>query len=114
MNQPAPPPTELSNKNAKIMFGVFSVLTLLFCCGGALFTGIMGADRESAGVDAAMLMTGPACCSLSGLLVAAIAIFALKGNGALQIIAPIVAGIVGGFVGGAGIFVFFQAIWPSL
>ena len=105
---------ERDTRNAKIMLGVFGVFTLLFACGGGAIVGIAGYGSESDGVTAAMALFGPGCCSISGLLVAVIAMFAFPTNKTAQLIAPIVAGVLGGFVGGVGIFVFFAAIWPSL
>ncbi len=105
---------EKDNKTAKIMIGIFAALTVLFVCGGGIVTGIAGAGRESDGVNAAMAMMGPACCSLSGLTAAVIAMFATPGNKTAHIAAPIVAGLAGGCLGGFGISFFFAAIWPSL
>ena len=105
---------EKNTKNAKIMLGVFGACTLLFACGGGALTGFMGYGSESAGMDAAMAMTGPACCSLSGLLFALIVMFAVPKKPTAQLIVPIVAGVLGGVFGGVSLFVFFAAIWPSL
>lgn len=107
-------PSARDTKNAKIMLGVFGVLTLLFACGGAVVTGIAGSGSESDGMTAAMASIGPACCSMSGLLVALISLVAFPTKPKAQLAAPIVAGIMGGFVGAVGLVVFFQVIWPSL
>jgi hypothetical protein len=100
--------------NAKRMLVLFGVFTVIFVCGGGIVTGFFGYDSESAGVNAAMAATGPGCCSLAGLLAAAFSLLALKGKPTAQIVAPIIAGLAGGLVGGLGIFLFFEAIWPSL
>lgn len=107
-------PTAKDTKNARIMLGVFGVLTLLFACGGATVTGFAGYGSESDGMTAAMASIGPACCSMSGLLVALISLVAFPTNSKAQLAAPIVAGLVGGIVGAVGLVVFFQIIWPSL
>ncbi len=101
-------------KNAKIMLGVFGLLTLIFACGGAAITGVAGYGSESDGMTAAMISIGPACCSMAGLLIALVSLVAFPSNSKAQIAAPIVAGIIGGFVGAVGLIVFFQIIWPSL
>ncbi len=105
---------ERDTKNAKIMLGIFAVLTLLFVCGGALVVGAAASQRETDGVNAAMAMTGPACCALSGLMTALLALVALPTKKVAQLVAPIVAGVAGGLLGGGGILFFFAAIWPSL
>lgn len=109
-----PQPGTDTKKNAKIMFGIFSVLTLIFVCGGGFLTGVFGSQSETDGMNAAMAMTGPGCCAISGLLMSGISMFALAEKPSLQFVAPIVAGVFGGFMGASFIFVFFTAIWPSL
>lgn len=100
--------------NARRMLILFGVFTVLFVCGGGVVTGMMGYDSESAGVNAAMASTGPACCALAGLIAAGISLLALKGKSTAQIVVPLIAGLFGGAFGGVGIFVFFEVIWPSL
>lgn len=101
-------------KNAKIMLAIFGVLTLLFVCGGAVVVGLAGSQRETDGMNAAMALTGPACCALGGLLTSMLAMVALPTKKTAQLIAPVAVGVLAGLFGGAGIFVFFAAIWPSL
>jgi len=97
-----------------IMMGVTGVLTLLFCCGGALVTGIAGSGSESDGMLAAMWSSFPGCCACSGFLTAAIGMVALKGKPMAKIIAPIAVGFMGGIAGSLGMWIFFEVIFPSL
>lgn len=105
---------EKDTKNAKIMLGIFIVLTLLFVCGGGFVVGVAGSGSETDGVNAAMGLTGPMCCSISGLLAAALAMLAMPTKPTAQLVAPVLAGIVGGVAGAVSIFMFFAVIWPSL
>jgi len=111
----AEPSLDRDTKNAKIMLAVFGVLTLLFVCGGGGFVGYTAATgSETDAVNASMAAMGPGCCSLSGLLVALIAMFAFPTKKTVQLAAPIVAGVLGGIAGAGGLFIFMVAIFPSL
>lgn len=111
----SPSAADVANKRlGYINLAVWGGLTFLFCCLGTAVVGVMGADSERAGVQAAYLVTGPACCSVSGLLGAVVGLFAFAGKTGARIALPIGLGILGGLVGGIGVVVFFEAIFPSL
>jgi len=110
-----PAPGDQSDKTTGyVMLGIFGLFTLLFCCGGSALTLIAGADSERAGMQAAFLSSGPACCSISGFLMAAIGLVAFKGKPALKIAAPFLVGILAGIVGAVCTLIFFETIWRSL
>lgn len=111
----AQPTLDRDTKNAKIMLAVFGVLTLLFVCGGGAFLGLTAANgSEEDAVNAAMGAIGPACCALSGLLMAVVSLLAFPTKKTAQLAAPIVAGIAGGIIGAVGFVIFMVAIFPAL
>ena len=119
MQTGTPPQTQVpadkpDRKVDYIMMAVYGLLTLVFCCGGALVTGIVGSESESDGMDAAMAAIGPGCCACSGFLTVLIGMFAFKNKTTAKIIAPIAVSIVSGIGGAIAMYVFFEAIWPSL
>jgi len=122
MEQPSTPPSAAppaadeakDKKVGYVNLAVWGALTVLFCCGGAVITGALGAESESDGVDAAMAAAGPACCAISGLIGTLPGLFALKGKTGLKVGLPIALGVAGGIGGVLAILVFFEAIWPSL
>ena len=103
-----------SNKGGKVVFAVFGALALLTCCGSGAWTGLAASGSESEIVQATYISTFPFCFGLSGLLGAAIGMFAFKGKVALQVILPLVLAFLGGGCGAGAIIVFFEGIFPSL
>lgn len=109
-----PAPAEKPDRKIDyIMLAVYGLLTLVFCCGGAAITGVVGSDSESDGMDAAMAAIGPGCCSCSGFLMVLIGMFAFK-KPVPKIVAPIAVSIFSGIAGAIGMYVFFEVIWPEL
>lgn len=110
--QPAPA-DKPDRKVDYIMLAVYGLLSLVFCCGGAAITGVVGSESESDGMEAAMAAIGPGCCSCSGFLAALIGMFALK-KPMPKIVVPIAVSIVSGIAGAVGMVIFFEVIWPEL
>ena len=103
-----------SNRNAKIMAGLYAIAVFLFCFVGLVALLIAASGRERDGVLAAKILAGPASFAIAGFVGSLLSIFFLKGKDVLQIAVPVVLSMIGGFFGFVFIFVFFNVIWRML